>query len=307
VHLSGPRESKAILGGRACRHLGAAVTTALVLAGGGVAGIAWETGVLRGIEEVAPELAATLAAADRIIGTSAGSTVGAQVTGGVPLADLYEQQVRGPSPEIDVDVPIADLFEQLSGAARGAATVVEACRRIGALAAQTPTVDEATRRAVIARRLPRHAWPAADLRIVAVDVETGEARVFDRHSGVGLVDAVAASCAVPGVWPPATIDGRRYIDGGTRSSANADLAAGCDRVLVLSPGDPDLPSLSGIRLAEEVATLAPAEVTVLHADAGAVAAFGANPLATATRRPAAEAGRRQGRAWAARLVAIWGR
>ena len=53
--------------------------------------------------------------------------------------------------------------------------------------------------------------------------------VFDAASDVRLLDAVGASCAVPGIWPPVTINGRRYIDGGIRSAANADLAAGCDR------------------------------------------------------------------------------
>ncbi len=55
--------------------------------------------------------------------------------------------------------------------------------------------------------------------------------MFDRDSGVSLIDAVAASCAVPLVWPPMTIDGQRYIDGGVRSVANIDLAKGYERVV----------------------------------------------------------------------------
>ena len=70
--------------------------------------------------------------------------------------------------------------------------------------------------------------------IVAVDAHTGEPVVFDRHSGVDLLDAVTVNCAGPGV-PPHAIGGSRYIDGGYRSNENADLAAGYGRVLVLSP------------------------------------------------------------------------
>jgi NTE family protein len=110
-------------------------------------------------------------------------------------------------------------------------------RAIGAMALATSTVVEEARRAVIQTRLSHHDWPPWDLRIVAVDASTGDPVVFDRAAGVGLVDAVTASCAVPGVWPPATVNGIRYVDGGIRTMTNADLAAGHRRVLVLAPLD----------------------------------------------------------------------
>ncbi len=73
------------------------------------------------------------------------------------------------------------------------------------------------------------------MSVTAVDVYTGELREFDKDSGVPLVDAVAASCAVPGVWPPVTIGERRYMDGGVRSATNVDLAEDYSRVLLLAP------------------------------------------------------------------------
>ena len=88
--------------------------------------------------------------------------------------------------------------------------------------------------------------------ITAVDAETGEPVVFDRHSGVDLVDAVAASCS-SGL--PYRIGDGRYIDGGYRSNAdNADLAAGSARVLVLSPfgGRTRTPMAWGMHLATQV-------------------------------------------------------
>ncbi|MDQ2815439.1 MAG: patatin-like phospholipase family protein, partial [Actinomycetota bacterium] len=146
--------------------------------------------------------------------------------------------------------------------------------------------------------LPSRQWPARRILLVAVDAETGETRVFDRQSGVELIDAVAASCAVPGVWPPVTIGGRRYVDGGVRSSDNADLAAGCARIVVLSPLGYDSPFPSPMPLRDVVGRLRSegSAVTVITPDEASVTAVGINPLDPATRLPAAQAGRTQGRA-----------
>ena len=78
------------------------------------------------------------------------------------------------------------------------------------------------------------AWPEARVQVVAVDADTGARTVFDRRSDVAFADAVTASCAVAGLWPATAINGRRYIDGGFYSIDNADLAAGAERVLILT-------------------------------------------------------------------------
>ena len=140
--------------------------------------------------------------------------------------------------------------------------------------------------------------------MTAVDAETGDPVVFTRDSGVDLVDAVAASCAVPGVWPPVTINGRRFIDGGVRSGANADLAAGCDRVLVITPSQAAAPQPWG-NLDDEIDQLSPADVHVIYADDASIAAFGTNPLAPSTRGPAAREGRRIGGAEADAVGSFW--
>ena len=277
---------------------------ALVLAGGGVTGIAWELGVLRGIQDADPELESSLAAADVIVGTSAGSAVAGQITSGTPLDDLYAAQLAPGSSEIEVAFDIDDLIARFASVANGATTAEEMRRRIGALALATPTVDESARRVAIAARLPVHAWPDRVVLLTAIEAETGELTVFTRESGVSLVDAVAASCAVPGVWPPVTIDGHRYVDGGVRSGTNADLAAGCDRVLIITPTPADSPSPSG-DLEGEVELLRPADVRVVHADEASLAAFGTNPLSPATREPSARAGRELGRGQAAELARFW--
>ena len=277
---------------------------ALVLAGGGVSGISWELGVLLGIRDGAPDLRPTLVDADVIVGTSAGSTVAAQITSGTDLDELFAAQLSETSSEIEVDLDLESLFAQLGSATAGATSAQETRQRIAALALAAQTVDEPARRAAVAGRLPSHVWPDRAVLVPAIDAETGELVVFTRDSGVGLVDAVTASCAVPGVWPPATIDGRRYVDGGVRSGTNADLAAGCDRVLLITPTLADAPSIWG-SVQDEIEQLKPAEVMVVYADEASQAAFGRNPLSPATRRPAALAGRTVGRTHAERVARFW--
>jgi NTE family protein len=269
---------------------------ALVLGGGGVAGIAWTTGLLVGLAEHGQDLTG----ADLLVGTSAGSVVAAQVTSGRPLAELYARQADPAlhAPEIAAEIDFEKFAADFGGAVTGATDPAEVRRAVGKLALAAETVSEADRRAVIEARLPVHDWPSRRLVIVGVDAETGEPRRFDRESGVSLVDAVAASCAVPGVWPPVTIDGRKYVDGGVRSAENADYATGFTRVTVVSPLGPDAPLPMEKPLLQVLDDLraAGAEVTLITPDEASKAAVGDNPLDPATRTPAAEAGRAQGAA-----------
>jgi NTE family protein len=269
---------------------------ALVLGGGGVAGIAWTTGLLTGLADHGQDLTG----ADLIIGTSAGSAVAAQVTGGLPLAELFARQAEPAhqTPEIPVDIDFEKFAADFGGALTGATNPAEVRRGVGQLALNAETVSEVDRRAVIEARLPSHDWPERRLVIVAVDAETGEPRRFDRASGVSLVDAVAASCAVPGVWPPVTIDGRRYVDGGVRSAENADYAAGSSRITVVAPLglDSPLPAEKPLLTVLDELRAAGAEVALITPDEASIAAIGQNPLAPSTRTPAAEAGRAQGAA-----------
>ena len=155
------------------------------------------------------------------------------------------------------------------------------------------------------QRLPSHVWPERALRVTAIDIATGELVVLDRESGVGLVDAVAASCAVPGAWPPVTIDGRRYMDGGVGSTVNTVAASDCVSVVVLVPQGEFSPSPFGNGVAAELAAF-PGAVLAVWADDDALAAFGRNPLDPACRIPSAYAGRAQGRREAARVAEFLG-
>lgn len=283
---------------------------ALVLAGGGIAGIAWETGVLRGIADESPAAARLLVESDVLVGTSAGSAVAAQLGSGQTLDELFDRQVADASAEIDsgVDVEaITELF--LTALAEPYQESLDRTRqqmqRIGAVALATETVPAPVRRDVIAQRLPSHLWPNRDLRLTAIDVATGELTVFDRDSGVDLVDAVAASCAVPGAWPPVTIGGRHYMDGGVASSVNLVVAADCDTAVVLVPSGVDAPSPFGAGPAAEVSSFAGAAFAVF-ADGDSLAAFGPNALDPGCRIPSALAGREQGRHEAAAIARFLG-
>ncbi|MEC3917122.1 patatin-like phospholipase family protein [Nocardia sp. CDC160] len=273
---------------------------ALVLGGGGVAGIAWATGIVAGLADSGVDVTG----ADLLLGTSAGSNVAAQVGSGVAVAELVRWQVdpavqsREIVPSLDKVAALWETYAAILEETQGNPEARQ--RRIGALALSAETVGEPERRAVIESRLPVHEWPERDLRITTVNAETGAARVLDRNSGIGLVDAVAASSAVPMVWPCVTLDDGRYTDGGVRTSTNTDLAAGYARVLVIAPmPDEDLET----QVAGLVA--AGARVEVIVPDEASITAFGANPLDTATRVPALEAGRAQAKSDAARIAALW--
>ncbi len=269
---------------------------ALVLGAGGHAAIAWELGVLAGMADAGVDICD----ADVIVGTSAGSLVGVQITSDLTLEELFQRQTdphlqtKESSPPVDFTRWRADVMRVKEGPGDAIAVL----KRFGALALQMPADAQGARRNMIAARLPSHTWPERRLLIVAVDVESGERRAFDRSSGVDLVDAVTASGAVPGIWPAVALGGRRYMDGGVYSIDNADLAVGCDRVLILTlPAR--VPPLCVASLDAAVDTLrrSGAGVDVVHPDEASQAAFasvGGNLLDPSVREAAARAGREQG-------------
>lgn len=271
---------------------------ALVLGGGGVTGIGWELGVIAGLADAGIDLST----ADVFVGTSAGSVVAAQVASGLPVSDLYAAQLADATGEIAAKLGAGTLLRWV-WAGIGQRDPERVRARIGRMALAAKTVPEAERRAVLERRLPVRDWPQRRLLITAVEATTGEFVAFDQDSGVTLVDAVAASCAVPGVWPPVTIDGRRYVDGGVRSAANVDLAAGCERVVVIAPITMSAGPMPGV--AAQTAALG-ARTAVVSPDRSAKRAIGRNVLDPARRAGAAKAGRAQAAAVAAAVAAVWG-
>ncbi|MGT2424766.1 patatin-like phospholipase family protein [Amnibacterium kyonggiense] len=283
---------------------------ALVLGGGGVAGIAWETGLLVGLREAGVDLGR----ADLLVGTSAGSVVGGLLRSGRLLAawegamsEVEEQQGESAwdsSPDIEQFVRAA-----AAAAAAPAGSEDEARARLGALALQLSTEGQVERIAVFSELLgtaPGAAWPEGDFRVTAVDAQDGSFRTFESTTGVDCATAIAASCAVPLVYPTVVIGGRSYMDGGMRSATNADLADAAERVLVIACSPELATSALGPTLDLAVARLrSQSDVVVVLPDERSAASFGDNVLALSSQRPAAQAGYTQAAREADRIRAFW--
>ncbi|MDN3355965.1 patatin-like phospholipase family protein [Actinomadura sp. DC4] len=274
------------------------IRCAVVLGGGGLAGMAWESGVLAGLASAGVDVGG----ADLVVGTSAGSVVGAWLAGGRPVTESYQRVVDAPLPgeELPPAASLSDMTAMFRELARDARGRDDWRRRVGARALTAETPPESARIEVMAARLPVHTWPETELAVVAADANTGERRVFRHDSGAGLVDAVTASCALPLLWPPVTIGGARYVDGGIHSVTNADLAKGYDRVLILAP-------VTDGSLKKQVGALRKqgAQVHVIELDADSEAAIGGALRDPSTRLPAAKAGHAQGVATAPAVAALW--
>lgn len=282
---------------------GASPRTALVLGGGGITGIGWELGVLAGLQSAGVDLTD----AELVIGTSAGSVVAAQITSGRALSELCARQLEPPDSERLARITPRVLAGWLLSLLRTGGSSTGFRRRVGqsavraAQARRTPTLEE--RMAVIASRLPVHEWPDRDLRIATVDALTGALLVLDSTSGVDLVTAVAASCAVPGVYPPVPINGHPHIDGGMRSGANVDLAAGAERVVVLAPSARGVGPLASAH--QQIADWPPGRIVLVTPDNDALRAIGRNVLDPAARARSAQAGRAQSSGALAAVSAVW--
>ena len=274
-------------------------------------------GVLAGLSEAGLDVTD----ADVIIGTSAGATAAAQLGGALPtqlLADILAavpppQRTDPGRPERRGPAPVTDYLERTNRIIADAADVADMRRQLGAAALELEAASDGSAqtrwRTTVAGRLPSPDWPQRPLLLTAVDARTGESVVFDRSSGVDLVDAVAASCASGFGVPPYGIGDRRYLDGGYRRNENADLAAGYARVLVLSPlgGRTRMPLEWGMQLAAQVEELRAggSRVETILPDSSSLTAFGSNLMDLTRRAPAARAGYDQGRSVSDQLAAFW--
>jgi len=274
--------------------------TALVLGGGGPVGGAWLTGVIAGLTEAGIDLGS----ADVVIGTSAGAIFGSRLRSGAPAADLYERQLSGADA---VRLPVtARQTARFLWAALGSRDPQRSIERLARAALRASTGPESDVFGTVGALLPDvRGWPERELRIAAVDAQSGQTEVFDSHSGATLLEAVAASCAVPVVWPPVTVVGRRWMDGGSRSTANLQLARGYRRVLAVAP----VPRAVGPHpsAAQQAAELSDdgASVILLSPDRAARRVMGRNMADDTRRSAAARAGHAQASALAPSVADVW--
>lgn len=300
------------------------MSRAIVLSGGGSVGIAWQTGLVAGLAGAGVDLRT----ADTVVGTSAGAAVGAQIALGRDMARAMERYARPAARDggRSTQAPrraarragqglegLMTLMAQATTSGGGAREVRAA---IGRHALAASTIDEELFVRGFAH-LAAESWPAS-FSCTAVDAESGEFMVWDASSKVELPRAVASSCAVPGLFPPITLRGKRYMDGGMRSGTNADLAKGSSRVLIISllgrraAREGDAADAARFerhreRARRELAVLreSGAQVEQVGPDDEASTVMGMDLMNPALTHDAAQAGLRQGRVVADRLRAFW--
>ena len=279
---------------------------ALVLGGGGSSANAWLIGVIAGLAAEGVDVAD----ADLVVGTSAGATTAAQLAFR-PAAELYgEVLAQPPVPPRAAPGPTLDHLARVRSVSAASLDAGDMRRRMGrsALELAENADGSATERwrSIVAARLPRAEWPERRLLVTAVDADTGEGLALDRDSGLDLVDAVAASTSGGGAYRAGD---RAFIDGGYWRNENAHLAAGCGRVLVLSPlGGRTLHPLAWrMQLEAQVQDLEAggSEVATLVPDSAAIEAMGDNMMDVSRRPAVAAAGYAQGRSLAESLVSFW--
>jgi NTE family protein len=269
------------------------MTRALVLGGGGPLGVGWQAGLLSALTEASVRVAD----ADFVVGTSAGSIVGAQLTSRRPLSDLLVPigqsapgRVGGPGESMDLGEMIATLDP----------------------ANATPEADWVAYFDFLSGR----DWPAP-FRCTSFSITSGSFAVWDQASGVDLPRAVASSCTVPGLVSPVTIHGESWIDGGARDALNADLAIGHEVVVAVScmaleppPGaTPEILAglLPGIRQRIDDLRVSGAMVEVIEPseEFGELSGWGRSLMDVNRTGDAFDAGVRQGTAEAARIGGLW--
>lgn len=279
---------------------------ALVLGGGGVLGVSWATGLLAGLAEGGVDATS----ADLIVGTSAGSVVSAQIAVGNTLDELMAEQTGGSSPvPAELNFDPANLMAIFHKWASYSTMTADACAEIGAMAIASKTSSLESWLETFAQ-IADTDWPERPLVVTAVDADSGDFQPWDRSSGAPFHAAIASSCTVPGLFPVVPINDRRYMDGGVRSTTNADLASGYDNVLVIAPIGARQDGIDplGRKLSEaeiEALTAEGSRADLVFPDAPSLEAMGINRMDATRQKATAEAGARQGEALAARIADIW--
>ena len=204
---------------------------ALVLGGGGITGIAWESGVLAALIENGMKISQI----DKIFGTSAGAFVGAVLSNNQDMKSYYHylNENKDPNEQTKLKKEVYEMWRQAY--IQGGNNQESIGRLLGEMIDQVqPVISMKERKKAIAKRLNDSKW-TSQLVITAINARTGQLETINQQIGMDLIDSVAASEAVPGLWPHVTMNGKDYIDGGMVSSTNASLAKDFKQILIIAP------------------------------------------------------------------------
>jgi NTE family protein len=280
------------------------MSRALVLGGGGATGVAWLIGVLQGMAEGGVDAHQ----ADLVIGTSAGSIVGARLAEGQDFETMAKDQLENGDSLASEAMGSMDFMEFMNVAGAWALipdNTPSSLLPVAQMALTSKTLPEARMRELLDPVVADH-WPERPFRCSAVDAATGELVVLDATSGVSLADAISASVCVPGIFAPVLVGGRRLVDGGLYSGTCAELAAGHNSVLIIAPigsRSDGMDPAAGAQIAREAAALEAggAKVTTLLPDDAANDVIGINRMDASISAAVMAEGHRQGKALAASL------
>ncbi len=268
----------------------------LCLGSGAVTGAAWQLGVLAGLAEAGADVSSP----DLLVGTSAGALLGAHL-----LLGRSADEIRA----LLWDLDLGGRMTPAALAALGVAQVWPSRRHavlwLGRRSMGNHWTEDRADNWVttLSVGLSGEEWPQR-LVVVASDVETGRPAYFGAGDGIPLERAVAASCALPGVFPPVLVDGRPHMDGAVRSPANIDLAAGGDVVVAIAPLGYSMRAHA--RPYEQAKLLSrSARVVLIEPDAAARVVIGYDITNPAGRDAAMAAGREAGLRRADEVRTAW--
>ena len=228
----------------------------LVLGGGGLVGMAYHAGALQALHDQGYDAASS----EFLVGTSAGSIIAAYLATGWEQTDFYEY-AHGRHPNVWKDPSDAkeaqrQLFEPLwktkrQRVQRSVGSLYALASSKGILKRLDRAVPHSVRRVFPAglystdrsrdrlREELGSEWPERSVSVVGVELYSGERRAFNaaEPDPAPFSDAVLASTAIPGVFPPVRINGKQYVDGGAFSATSLDLAAdaGCETIICIAP------------------------------------------------------------------------
>jgi NTE family protein len=280
----------------------------LILGGGGEVGIAWEIGVLAALEK---EAGFGASRSEVIAGTSAGAIVGAYVAQGRAMSELAELDREGKG------IPVGAGFGGKEGKPTLTEDIIKALMstegtleergaRLGKLALRAKvSLDEPSFVAGFRAMLGKDEWPGTDFRPTAVNTETGQTILWDRHSGIGFAAAVASSCSVPGVFPPVGFARHHYIDVPRRPfSTELVKSQSLDAIIFVGLNLPILANNNEQKSELDKQAAGGSLATVTITGGPGVASIGADLMDHAARVRAVEVGLEDGRRAAAAVKAV---